>query len=342
MTMKAGWAFESGTAEGWIASSGTAPAANATFPRSGTYALRLAEGSTVVSPAIASLSDAIAQICNYQIVRRNGLRFGLLYNGTWVAYVEFNTLGQPTLFYKGGTLSVGPLTEFEYTFGAQHVVELDLTVAASGSVYLRIDGDVLLSAVSVDTRASAGAITQVNQVGATFPSGSGSATCDIDDVLIFDHAGSLNNAWPDGMTGHRRNVTADGTYEEWDASTGVDHYALIDETVPSGADYIQTGTAAEKDSFAMQDVTGMFAGAVDILAFQVVYFAEEPNGPSARTLDPFLRVGGTDYPDNVDHTLTAPMTFYQGKPWETNPDTASLAWTAAALDAIEIGIESGA
>lgn len=335
MAFKAGWAFESGTEEGWQGGA----AANATNPRNGAYALRPNNGVTVYAPIGENLNDALVQFGNRQENWSDQLRFGLLYNGTWVAYVYFNTLQQPTLFYNGGAASQGPLTEYVYTFEDYHTIEIELTtIGVAGDVRLRIDGDVIIKVEAVDTRAGGGTITQVNQVGIFNPF---TAVCDVDDVVVFDHSGTINNSWPDGVGGTKRSITADGTNEEMTPSTGVDHYALLDEVPPSSADYVQAATGGLIDSFVMQDVTGMISGTFDIVAMQVVHFSHEPNGPSARTVDPLIIVDSVEHQDGVDHELTSSLAFYPGKLWEENPETDA-PWSAGELDDIEIGITSGA
>lgn len=341
MTFKAGWAFESGTVEGWaILSGSSAPTVSASNPRTGNYALAPGLGTYIYAPIGDDISDPIAQFCNRHVGNLNELRFGLLHGSTWVAWVQFNAQGNPTLHYNGGQLTEGPNLDFVYSETDYHTVEINMTtIGASGDITLRIDGDDIIVVENVDTRASAGAITSVNRVGLFVPFGTNDD--DVDDVVVFDHSGVVNNSWPDGVGGNPRKVTQDGTYEQWDASTGSDHYALLDEVPASSSDYIQTGAGGEKDSFQMQDVTGLISGTYDIAAFQVCHLSYEPNGPSAQTIDPFIIVDSVDHQDGVDHTLTSTLAFYQGKPWETNPET-SLAWTAADLDDIEIGISSGA
>lgn len=336
---KAGWSFESGTVEGWAILSGSnGPSVSAVNPKTGGYALAPGAGTYIYAPIGESLSDAIVQFCASHAGNFDQLRFGLLYGGTWVAYVQFNGLRQPTLYYNGGAASQGPLTDFDLAETDYHTIEIEMTtIGAAGDIYLRIDGDVLIQAENVDTRAGGGSITQVNQVGHFNPFAS--TLADVDDVVVFDHSGTMNNSWPDGLGAYPREVEADGTHEEWDASSGTDHAALVSDF--SNATYIQTGTASEQDSFAMDDVTGMITGAYDIAAFQVCIVAHEPNGPSARTLDPFLIVDTVEHQDGVDHTLTATADFYPGKLWEENPET-DLPWTAGDLDDIEIGITSGA
>jgi hypothetical protein len=339
MAFKMGRAFESNTKEGVLTLSGNDPSPTSTQKRTGDYALSVAAGSQILIDIGEALPDAILQVCNWQENYMDGLTFGLRNNATNVAWVVFDNLRRPTLHYQGGAATVGPLLGYDYAFATWHTAELELTtIGAVADVRLRLDGDVVIEVEGVDTRASGGAITTVDRVIIINPF---TATCYVDDVAVFDHSGTENNSWPDGVGGERTNVTLDGTYEQFDASTGTDHYALIDETTPSAADYIQTGTASEKDSFVMEDVTGMFAGAVDILAFQVIAFAEEPNGPSGRTLDTFIIVDGNDHMDGVDHTLSPAMAFCPGKLWEENPETGN-AWSIAELDDIEIGVESGA
>lgn len=90
---------------------------------------------------------------------------------------------------------------------------------------------------------------------------------DIDDFYIYDTTGSINNTAPVGdLNAYLLVPTGDTSEADWTKSTGTDGYALIDETTPDDADYIQSAVAGDRSEFDLTDlpltvnyVAGLFA-----------------------------------------------------------------------------------
>ncbi len=89
----------------------------------------------------------------------------------------------------------------------------------------------------------------------------------IDDLFIYDETGTINNTAPLGdLNAYMLVPVADTAEADWTKSTGTDGYALIDETTPNDADYIQAANAGDRSDFDLTDipttinfVAGLFA-----------------------------------------------------------------------------------
>lgn len=325
------WQFE-GSVEGWLNIGGGAPTISTTQKRTGSYSLSVTAGSTVVGQIGQSLSLAYLGLGNYQSTYINEFYVGVRKSGVTVARLQFDAMGKPTLFYQGGGLSVTN-ADFLYTLDAMHYIEIMAEIGSSADIICKIDGDIVIQLLNADTRASAGAITDVSEVIIFNPF---TAACYIDDVWVDD------SAWPDGI--RLLPVDVDGDGDEADAgyvaSGGDPKYPYVDDFAPiNPADYIQTATASQKISFTTAALPALGAN-VDYVGVQVIHYSHEPNGVSGKTLDPFLRVGSTNYPDGVDHELTSDVQFHQGKMHETNP--AGGAWDDTAINLLQIGLASSA
>jgi hypothetical protein len=330
VTHVASFQFE-GSVEGWLNIGGGAPSISTTQKRTGAYSLQVAAGSTVVGQMGTSLALAYLGAGNFQSSYMNEFYIGVRKSGVNVARLQFDAMGRPTLHYQGGALSVTN-PDFLYTLEAMHYIEMMAEIGSSADIICKIDGDIIISLLNADTRASAGAITDVSEIVIFNPF---TAACYIDDVWVDD------SDWPDGIK--LLPVDVDGDGDEADvgyvASGSDPKYPYIDDFPPNSADYIQTATASQKISFTTAALPGLGAN-VDYVGVQVIHYSHEPNGVSGKTLDPFLRVGSTNYPDGVDHELTSDVQFYQGKMHETNP--AGGAWDDTAINALQIGLASSA
>jgi hypothetical protein len=121
----------------------------------------------------------------------------------------------------------------------------------------------------------------------------------------------------------------DGTYSAMTPSTGTDHYALVDESVPTTTDYVSSNTALQKDSYTFQDVSE--TGSIKAVQLNV-YATKDDAG--FRGLDLFSKSGATE-----DFAASQPLSttpLYKTKAWDTDPNTAA-DWSQSNLNAAEFG-----
>lgn len=129
---------------------------------------------------------------------------------------------------------------------------------------------------------------------------------------------------------YRMAPDGDGNYTGWTGAFGdVDEIASDGDTT-----YITTSSANTKESVTLESTTA--AGVVGtIKAVKVQALVRDEGGASSMRV--FLRTGGTDYNGNSIDPGSSYVNL--GHVWETNPNTG-VAWTAADLDGLEIGVEN--
>lgn len=124
---------------------------------------------------------------------------------------------------------------------------------------------------------------------------------------------------------------ADGTHGDFEPSTGVDHYAVVDEVPPSDSDYLLGIAADEKESFT---TTPTLEG--PIKAVMVMNRVAKDGGLGAKVKN-LVRVGGVDYLGSNEKYLGSDPQ-YLTELLENNPNTSN-PWSIAEAEAIEFGLQ---
>lgn len=156
-----------------------------------------------------------------------------------------------------------------------------------------------------------------------------------DDIYILDSTGANNNDFLGDTVIEGRLPTGDGVTTQWTPSTGLDHYALVDDPAdtPADGDYVSSATAAQLDLFTFDNLsftTGQIFGVM-------VMLAAELDTPGSRVVKAKARSGGSNY-DGGSWTIASTDIATYAHIFETDPDTAAL-WAVAAVDAAEFGME---
>lgn len=292
------------------------------------------------SPLLLPAAQSVVLMGFYQNLTDNGVAWTavsylLRDSGTTAVTIGFDALGRPYISVLGTQMpGFGPALDYD----EWHYIELYVKIGASGpgggEVTLRIDGDIAIEIEETDTRPG-GAATVDRFLAGYGASGYGLV---VDDLTINDNSGAFQNSYPNGIRYLRMNVDGDGNYSQWDPSTGVDHYALVDEIPPSDAEYNSTTTAAERDSYTLESTgaAGLPVGVTIEMVQQIVYVSEDV--ASANTVDTFVRLAGADDDDGLALTLPLTMERREGAVRYEKPGGG--AWGASDLDSLEIGILS--
>lgn len=222
-------------------------------------------------------------------------------------------------------------TSAAYEVNRWHYFELQVVIHPStGSYELRHNEVLDTSDSSVNTADSgtAGADTIDYQLRYT--------GLYMDDMYILDDAGSVNNDFLGDCVVEGRLPTGDGVTSDWTPSSGVNHFALLDDpaTTPSDTDYVSSASVSDIDlltfdnlSFITGQVYGVFVAATARL-----------DATGSRTMRAKARSGGTTYDGSQTWTInsTSWQTFVEI--FEVDPATSSL-WAIADVDAAEFGFE---
>jgi hypothetical protein len=164
----------------------------------------------------------------------------------------------------------------------------------------------------------------------------GSPRKDFTDVVLCDSSGTVNNDHPgDCAVLVRLPSTGNGTNVGWTPSTGTDHGALVDETVPNDdTDYNQGTASAQRDTYNFPALSSTVGTPRFTITRPCLKLA---SAGSTNVLD-CLRIGGVNYDGATPQSPTAGSYSYFDFIRETDPSTG-VAWTVSGINAAEIGVK---
>lgn len=191
---------------------------------------------------------------------------------------------------------------------------------------------------NIEVRVNGATVVAVNglSMGASFTEwrfqqGNNSSSQIIDDLVIWNDAGTLYN----DFVGDRRCFTsfpnADETLQEWTPSTGTSGFAMIDESTPSDTDYVEALANGDISEFE-KDVIGINTN--DIAAVQIIGRAlKDDTGPAGFRLG----INSNGVVQNSQRFLPNTTVTYFDTIIERDPN-GSIAWTKTAVDAATVRI----
>jgi len=238
--------------------------------------------------------------------------------------LTYNGNGTFTVSRAGTALAGGTTAVLSVLANVWYYLELDVTIDdATGAFNLRFQGTSVCSNTGVDTRNGGNASTDniLLQHGA---SGAG----DFDDLYLASGATSFQ--------GDTRVITGlptgDGGTVQWTPSTGVNHWAVVDENPENGdTDYVSDATGGDRDlyTYPALGVTGT------VIAVQTGAVARKDDA-GARNLALVVKSGAT----TSDGTTQALAASYGGytRIDTVDPNTAA-AWTVANVNAAQFGVK---
>lgn len=250
-----------------------------------------------------------------------------------------------SFLFRGGNTITGTLcgqtitgTLTSYANSTWFNLEIRIKIhATTGVITIKKDGLTDVDLQNVNTTQSA-VNTGVGGFNFTRSSVFATTTLSIDDIMIVDTSGSVNNTWIGDIRILGLMPNGNGNYSEMLGSDGnqTDNYLLVDENPYSGSDYVEADTAGERDTYLLTDLT--LPSGWTPLAVRQSAVAHETVATGTSLLEMGFRIDSTDYWDSAKQMLmTTTATHYNGSIYELNPDTG-LAWTDADIDGMEIGV----
>lgn len=210
-------------------------------------------------------------------------------------------------------------------------VELEATISDTvGIANVRINGATTNTLSFTGDTKNGGTSTNFDAIG-LYSAGGGSP---FDDVYVCNDQGSLNNTF----LGEARVITlapnGNGTSSQFVGSDAdsVNNYLLVDDLPYATSDYVGSPTVGNRDSYTVADLP---AGTWSVKGVQVAAVTQKSDAGAA-SIKTVLRSGGTNYYGPTKVLGTAWQTIMDLR--ETDPAT-SVAWTAAGVNAAEIGVE---
>lgn len=211
--------------------------------------------------------------------------------------------------------------------GVWNYIEVEWTLSDTvGAVNVYVNGSLKVSCSGVDNKNTASAT--VSSVRLT-PSGTGSNGLEFDDIYVTDTAARLGECRVETLR-----PTADDGTQQWGRSTGSSNYALVDETPENGdTDYVLAASAGLVDKYTLSDLSSVPS---TIFAVQPVLVARKDDAV-ARSLRSKLTSGAAVQNGATRALGSGYQVFSDIAPLDPN---TSGAWSAAAVNALALGIES--
>lgn len=330
--------FENGSSE-HVYSAGVTYSIQSTKQKSGTYALRcnptttnngtwciLALGSTGYMPSTATSSTTYVKFdFLYDTKPASGseeIYVARAYGGSQKISIRIDSSGNLSIYNSSNTLvSTGTTVLSSNTW---YCIELKMVAGASGAFELRIDtGTELSGTCAQNFNADTHCWGKYNN--------NNSQTVD----FYFDNVVAAYDTWvgPSEVVTLRPN--ANGSTAQWTSGTGSSNYLEVDEVVADGTTtYIASNGSANQTHlvlFSSQDYSGK-----NIKCVKTQNYSYTPSGTSATT-HRVISNGTTS--DLLQGAIGAGLNF-NTRYIDQDPNTGA-AWTAAAVNAIEVGVVEG-
>jgi hypothetical protein len=260
--------------------------------------------------------------------------------GTPQCDLRLNTDGTVSVTRAGTSVTSGTSVT-ALSASVYYYIEMKVTIADSisaGSCKVRLNGvDIITVATGQDLKATANATANQVKLGPTSITGT-YTNWDWDDLYVCDgtDSGVSGNACND-LLGDVAVVpiyaTGAGNYTAWSPDSG-SNYARVNELVADGdTSFVDTGSAGNIDSYAMQSVTGS-PSTIYAVGWNV---EARKTDASVYKLRRHFRAGGTDYVGSTDYSLSTTYAIYQ-EVLHADPAT-SAAWTSSNLTTPEFGVK---
>jgi hypothetical protein len=254
--------------------------------------------------------------------------------------LKINTDGTLSVFRSTHSNILGTST-FAVGDNVWHYIEFKWAISdsiSSGDVEVKVDGTVVLTvAASSDTKSSSNAYaTHYAFVGnsPSVTSGRSGSNFFIDDHYLIDLTGSVNNTYLGNVRIQTLYPNGNGNSSQMVGSDGnsTNNFQLVDEASYAAADYVESATLNDKDTYTFTDT---LSTTNTILGISINVAALRTN-TDPRSIAPVVRHSGTDY-DGTNIALSSSAVAYQ-QVYETNPGTSS-GWTKSDVDGMEAGVK---
>lgn len=206
--------------------------------------------------------------------------------------------------------------------------------ASAGTVEVRKNGSVVYSGTGLNTAYRGGSVAtygigfSLNQDVSSEPRWS--------DIYVCDTSGSTNNDFLGDIRVQTLLPSGNGTWSGFTGSDGnqVDNYALVDEAAPDTADYVQSFTPGDKDTYAYSNLTPTTG---TVYGIQVVPYAAKTDAGTVRIV-PVARLSGGTEEDGAEIYLDTTPVYYR-QVLETKPGGGS--WSITDVNGAEFGVKVG-
>jgi hypothetical protein len=250
-----------------------------------------------------------------------------------VFFTFATTSGQLRVTRATVTLATSSVTFVPETW---YYLEVKATLGdgTSGSVVVNLNGVEIVNTGGVDTK-NGGTDTVFDTIYIGARSASSGDDILIDDLYICNGAGGAYDDFLGDVAVEVIRPDGNGNSSQWVGSDAdsTDNYLLVDEATYSGADYVKSGTANNKDLYTY----GALAASSGTVKGVVVHSVAAKTASGSQDMRHITRVGGTNYNGSSIALGTTDVTTHEV--WEQSPATAS-DWSISEVNGAEFGIEA--
>lgn len=230
---------------------------------------------------------------------------------------------------RGGTILATSTLNFPAPL-AWYSMEVKATIHdTTGEVVVKVAGDIWVSFTG-DTK-NAGTSTRPDVL--SWPVNNDNMR--LDDLVIFDTTGAVNNSWPGEICIMGIRPDSDGANSDLLGSDGnsVQNFLLVDEFPFNTSDYVGSPTAAQKDIYGFSAVgkTG------NVLAVQPVAYVAKSDAGAKAFKHVTRSVGGVNAFSVSTTILSTTFLPYLDAISLLDPDGNP--WTVARVDGAQFGME---
>jgi len=201
--------------------------------RSGNYSVTFGTYNVLEKTLSQALTEAYVQFAFYPKQANPWCFFSLRKNGADLVSIRKNASGclEVCQGWDGSVYCTGSTI---LQINTWYVIELHFKLDdVNGLIEVRLDG---ISECSFSGDTKPGADADFNQMRWRAPSSYNDFN--VDDIVVFDTSGEVNNSWPNGLKLVLLKPNADGGVNEWAPTPAGDHYACVDEVPPAETDYL--------------------------------------------------------------------------------------------------------
>lgn len=302
--------------------------------RTGTYAMKYHNNQGAVTALFTAISEGYIQFAinfggriNYTFFSiRNGSND--LYALSWKSDGSDSVLQLRSGSYSGTVVAEGTKV---LTSGTWYVIEIHYKLADTGGVFeMRIDG---VPDITITGDTKPGSDTTFDGLRWEII-GSSLQINYIDDVIVNDTSGSMNNSWPNGTNIAMITPNADDGTNEWAVSGAASHYGAINEIPPATAQYLKAASINLTEKFGLSNLP---AEAATIQAVKVSILAKKGMiGVAPEKIAPILSLDGTDYQQSDLSPGTSEANVRAI--YDLAPD--STIWTPTKVNDLKLGFKS--
>lgn len=247
----------------------------------------------------------------------------------WIGYHGITRKWEVRVNNWGGTqLAVSADT---YAGSSWVYVEIMVVIHAStGRVKLNINGATVIDYTGVTKNGGTNNTSDAIGIGTQADFGTGAAKMYYDDLYVCDSTGTVNNGFLGEVRVPALLPNGAGASTQWTSSTGLGNWDNVNDVPPVDSTLNYSPTTGQRDTYSLSDTA--ISGTV--LGVQVASrMSNSAAGVGAKTA---VKSGATVAYGVSRSLTTTPITYLDVL--EADPNT-SAAWTATAVNAIEVGAE---